>query len=162
MSPQTVPHTTRSLRLENPYPNACVTSWETVYTKFLWVFVRPGRGVNPQPTTSEADTLTLSHLDGVVNPVYTRSLLRFYSIRWLYHRKVFIQFCLQIDPESYEWSWPEVKSTAANDNRRVKQTTLRYSKRVAIFGDKHYPNRNVRNALRVCWFDITISWKLCM
>ena len=38
-----------------------------------------------------------------------------------------------------EISWPEIKSTAANDDRRVKQTMLRYFKRVAIFRDEHYP-----------------------
>ena len=32
-----------------------------------------------------------------------------------------------------EISWPEMKSTAANDNRGVKQTMFRYYKRVAIF-----------------------------
>ena len=31
-----------------------------------------------------------------------------------------------------ESSWPEMKSTAANESRRDKQTMLRYFKRVAI------------------------------
>ena len=38
-----------------------------------------------------------------------------------------------------------MKSTAANDNRRVKQTMLHYFKRVAIFRDQKSPNRNVRD-----------------
>ena len=33
-----------------------------------------------------------------------------------------------------------MKSTAANDNGRVKQSMLRYFKRVTIFRDTHYPN----------------------
>ena len=41
--------------------------------------------------------------------------------------------------------------TAANDNRRVKQTMLRYFKRVANFRDKHNPDRSVRDALRICF-----------
>ena len=44
---------------------------------------------------------------------------------------------------------------AANDNRRVKQTMLRYFKRVVIFRDKHYTNRRVREALRICLFSIS-------
>ena len=43
-----------------------------------------------------------------------------------------------------EISWPEIKSTAAND------------KRVSIFKDKHNPNRSVCDALRICYFNITI------
>ena len=86
-----------------------------------------------------------------------------YDLKGLYHRRVFIQVCLQIDPESYEWGLSarsvgrEMKSTATNDNMRVKHTTLRYFKRVAIFRGKHYPNRSVRDALRICYFNITIS-----
>ena len=34
-----------------------------------------------------------------------------------------------------------MKSITGNDNRRVKYTML-YFKRVAIFRDKHYPNRS--------------------
>ena len=58
-----------------------------------------------------------------------------------------------------EISWPVMKSIAANDNRRVKQTMLCYFKHVAIFGDEHYPNRSIRDALHIWCFDITISWK---
>ena len=58
----------------------------------------------------------------------------------LYHRRVFIQVSLQ----KWPWilwmgfvgkiSWPEMKSTEADDNRRVKQATcmLRYSS-VSLF-----------------------------
>ena len=52
----------------------------------------------------------------------------------------------QTDAESYEKglivtkiSWPEMKSTKA------------------IFGDKHYPNKSVRDTLHICYFNITIS-----
>ena len=38
-----------------------------------------------------------------------------------------------------------MKSTAANDNKGAKETMLRYFKRVAIFRDKHNPNRSVRD-----------------
>ena len=48
-----------------------------------------------------------------------------------------------------EVSRPEMKSTAANDDSRVQQTRPRYFKRVATFRDKHYPNRSVRDALRM-------------
>ena len=30
-------------------------------------------------------------------------MLRSLAFKELYHRRVFIQVCLQIDPESYEW-----------------------------------------------------------
>ena len=55
-----------------------------------------------------------------------------------------------------EISWPEMKSIAENDDWRVKQTML-FFKRDAIFRDKRYPNRSVRDALRICCFNITIS-----
>ena len=58
-----------------------------------------------------------------------------------------------------EISLPEMKSTAANDNRTVKQTMLRYFKHVASLRDKHYPNRSVCDALHICYFNITISYK---
>ena len=51
----------------------------------------------------------------------------------------------------------EMKSTVAFDNKRVKQSMLRYFKRVAIFRNKHYSKRCVRDALRICYFNITIS-----
>ena len=56
-----------------------------------------------------------------------------------------------------EISWPEMKSTMANDNRRFKQTMLRYFKRVTI-----YPNRSVHDAFRIFYLCITISWKWCV
>ena len=83
----------------------------------------------------------------------------------LYHRRVSIQVCFQIDQESYEWGLTarsvdlKMKSTAAIDNRRVKQTMLCYFKCVAIFRGKIYPNRSVRDALRIDYLNITISWK---
>ena len=58
-----------------------------------------------------------------------------------------------------EISWPEMKSTAKNDDKRVKQTMPLYFKHVAISRDKHYPYRSVCDALRICCFNITISWK---
>ena len=36
----------------------------------------------------------------------------------------------------------QLKSTAANGDKRVKQTMLRYFKCITIFRDKHYPNRS--------------------
>ena len=53
-----------------------------------------------------------------------------------------------------EIRWPEMKSTAANNKRM-----LRYFKRVATLRDKNYPNRSFCVALRICFFNITISWK---
>ena len=74
----------------------------------------------------------------------------------LYHRRVFINVCLQIDPEYYEWGL-SAKSTVANDTRRVNQTMFPYFKRAANFKDKHYPGRSVHDVLRICHFDITFS-----
>ena len=37
------------------------------------------------------------------------------------------------------------------------ESMLRYFKRVAIFRDKHYPKRSVRDALRICYLSIPIS-----
>ena len=48
-----------------------------------------------------------------------------------------------------EIRWPEMKSIVANDNKRVRQTMLRYFKCVTVFWDKHYQNRRVRDALRI-------------
>ena len=59
-----------------------------------------------------------------------------------------------------EIKWNEMKSFATNGNMRLNKTKFRYFKRVTIFRDKHYPNRSVRDALRICCFNITISWKL--
>ena len=44
-----------------------------------------------------------------------------------------------------------MKSIAGNDNRRVKLTGL-YVKPVAIFRNKLYPNRSVRDALSILMF----------
>ena len=38
-----------------------------------------------------------------------------------------------------------------------KYGMYRYFKRVAMFRDKHYRDRSVCDALRICYFDITIS-----
>ena len=52
------------------------------------------------------------------------STVRTQTLNGLYHRRVFA-VCLHIDPEIYEWvfvseiSWPEMKSKAGNDSRRV-------------------------------------------
>ena len=50
-----------------------------------------------------------------------------------------------------------MKPIAGNNDRRGTQTMLRYFKDVAIYIDKHYPNRSVRDALPICFFNITIS-----
>ena len=50
-----------------------------------------------------------------------------------------------------------MKSIAANDDRGIKQSMLRYFKHVAIFIDKHYRKKNVRAALLICCLNITIS-----
>ena len=50
-----------------------------------------------------------------------------------------------------------MKPIAGNDNRRVKQTMI-YFKHVAIFRNKLYPSRNIRNAL--CIFVVLISQSL--
>ena len=42
---------------------------------------------------------------------------------------------------------------------RFQQTKPLYFKSVTTFRDKHYPRRSVRDALRICCFNFTISWK---
>ena len=49
-----------------------------------------------------------------------------------------------------------MKSTAANDNRRVKQTMFTIPS-VSLFRDKHYPNSSVRDALRIFYLFYFIS-----
>ena len=80
-------------------------------------------------------------------------------LKELYHRRIFFRVCLKFDQYSYEWDFQRDQLTwNANDNGRLKQTML-YFRRAANFRDKHYPNRSVRDAFRICCFDITISWK---
>ena len=114
------------------------------FVPFLWwSLVWPGREANSRPTVREADTPPTEptrHGPGLFT--------NWSGMLWT--------------GIVSDVSWPEMKSIAANDNRRVKQTMLRYFKRVAIFRDKHYPNRSVRDAFRVCCFGITISWKRCV
>ena len=57
-------------------------------------------------------------------------------------------------------SWPEMKS-AANDDRRVKRTMPCYFKHVAIFRDRHYPNRSFRDALCMCYFNNNFMKTIC-
>ena len=80
-------------------------------------------------------------------------------LKGLYDRRVLIQVCLQIDPEFYEYglSARSVDLELNPQRRIIKQTMYRYFKRVAIFRDKQYPNRSVRDALRICYYNITIS-----
>ena len=87
-----------------------------------------------------------------------------WSLKRLYHRRVFIQVCLQIDPESYEWGLlARSVDLKWNPQRRmiiaelIDYATLCQACR--YLRDKHYPNRSVRDALRICYFNITISWK---
>ena len=54
-----------------------------------------------------------------------------------------------------EIGWPEMKSTAANDNRRDYALLFQ----VCRYFYKHYPNRSISDALRICYLNITISWK---
>ena len=60
----TLPHLLNSqATLSNSYPNPCMPSREAVYTIFMMLCsVTRGRGVNPQPTTWEADMLTTEPL----------------------------------------------------------------------------------------------------
>ena len=45
-----------------------------------------------------------------------------------------------------------MKSIAENDKKRVMQNVLIKRTRVAIFRDTRYPNRSVRDALRILLF----------
>ena len=44
----------------------------------------------------------------------------------------------------------EMKSLAENENRRVKQTALIKRTHVAIFRDKHLPNKSIRDYFTFC------------
>ena len=80
-------------------------------------------------------------------------------LKGLLHRKV---YKLTRNPmngvcQQDQLSWNGINS--GDDNRRVKQTMLHYFKRVAIFRDKHFPNRSIGDTLGICYFNISISWK---
>ena len=75
-------------------------------------------------------------------------------LKGLYHRR-FVYKLSDIPMNGVCQLCSEIKSISGNDNRRVKRTILSF-KCVAIFRDKHYPNRSVHDAVYICCFNITI------